>query len=134
MGGGWGTTHSDGLFLDVLESRLGHTLALELVTHHGEGCGRAQLLGALAEDDAPLGRGRRLGDGAVVGFEVAVALEGLDPTAGLEALVCLLEQRGPVRHAADKPSHVHVVEGALGEGPFLRKVIDLAVGQLEISG
>lgn len=50
-----GTTHSDGLFLDVLESRLGHTLALELVTDHGEGCGRAQLLGALAEDDAPLG-------------------------------------------------------------------------------
>lgn len=101
-------------------------LDLQPVPHDAEGGGGPELEGALAEEVAPLGQGGLVGQGAVVGLVEAVALKRLDPAAGLEDAVGLLEELAPVGDGAHEPAQVDKVERVVLEGPLLRVVVDLA--------
>lgn len=80
---------------------------------------------AVVEQLAGLRKGRVLRVGAVVG-DGHPRLLHLDPAAGREVVVALLEQCGPVGDGAGHGTDVDVVE-LVGKGPLVFYVVDLEV-------
>lgn len=78
------------------------------------------------EDLAPLSQRGIRRDSVVLAHDLRRGLVRLEPGAGLEGLVGLSEEGGPVGDAARHPAGVDVVEGGGGEGPFAGAVFNLA--------
>lgn len=116
-------TYLEGMYCNVGESRLFHSLTLNIILDDGEG--HAHLLAPLIEELAPLAQRRVVRDGAVVAFDPRHGFEALDPATGSAALISLLKKRRPVEDATKQPAHVDIIDRLGLKSPLARAILNL---------
>jgi hypothetical protein len=115
------------LLLDIDEACLFQPRPLQSLADDSEAGFEPHGFSTFTEDPSPLTHGARRRHRVIVAAEETIVIERFNPTARLQNLECLCEQRVPIGHAADQESHVYIIEGVGLKCPFLGEVVDLTV-------